>query len=56
VPPNVYVLGAAVGCTALGRILDAKTVADTVTGRWKKYAAVNEAAFQAGLGASVDGA
>lgn len=56
VPPNVYVLGAAVGCTALGHILDAKTVVETVTGRWKKYAAVNEAAFQAGLGANVDGA
>jgi indolepyruvate ferredoxin oxidoreductase beta subunit len=56
VPPNVYVLGAAVGCTSLGRILDAETVAGVVTDRWEKYAAVNEMAFRAGLEAGVDGA
>jgi indolepyruvate ferredoxin oxidoreductase beta subunit len=55
-PPNVYVLGAAVGCTGLGRILDAETVARVVAGRWEKVAAVNEMAFRAGLEADVDGA
>lgn len=54
-PPNVYVLGAAVGCTELGGILDAETIVGVVTGRWVKYAAENEAAFRAGLGADVDG-
>jgi hypothetical protein len=54
-PPNVYVLGAAVGCTDLGGILDAETVVGVVTGRWVKYATVNETAFRAGLGADVDG-
>lgn len=56
VPPNVYVLGAAVGCTGLRRILDVDTVAGVVTGRWEKYAALNETAFRAGLEADVDGA
>jgi indolepyruvate ferredoxin oxidoreductase beta subunit len=55
-PPNVYVLGAAVGCTGLGQVLDAEAVVGIVTGRWEKYAAVNEAAFRAGLGAGIDGA
>jgi len=55
-PANVYVLGAAVGRTGLGRILDVETVVGVVTGRWEKYAAVNERAFRAGLEADVDGA
>jgi Pyruvate/2-oxoacid:ferredoxin oxidoreductase gamma subunit len=54
-PANVYVLGAAVGCTGLGRILDADAVVEIVTGRWEKYAAVNEAAFRAGLEVICDG-
>jgi len=54
-PANVYVLGAAVGCTTLGEILDPEAVAEVVTSRWERYAAVNEAAFRAGLEASADG-
>jgi indolepyruvate ferredoxin oxidoreductase beta subunit len=53
-PANIYVLGAAVGHTGLGRVLGADTVAKVVTGRWRRYAAVNEAAFRAGLEANVD--
>ena len=55
-PANVYVLGAAVGGTALGEVLDAEAVAEVVTNRWKRYAEVNEAAFRAGLEAGRDGA
>lgn len=55
VPANIYVLGAAVGQTALGQVLDADDVARVVVERWERYAAVNEAAFRAGLEASVDG-
>jgi len=55
-PANVYVLGAAVGCTGLGDILDAEAVAEVVVNRWERYAAVNEAAFRAGLEAGSDGA
>jgi indolepyruvate ferredoxin oxidoreductase beta subunit len=55
-PANVYVLGVAVGQTGLGRVLDAEAVADVVAGRWEAYAALNEAAFRAGLEAGVDGA
>jgi hypothetical protein len=53
VPANVYVLGAALGHTALGGLLDPEAVAAIVTHRWEKYAAVNEAAFRGGLEASV---
>ena len=53
-PANVYVLGAAVGGTRLGDVLTADAVEVVVTGRWKKYAAVNQAAFQAGLEAGRD--
>ncbi len=55
-PANVYVLGAAVGCTALGRLLDPEATAEVVAGRWERYAAVNEAAFRAGLEVDADGA
>jgi indolepyruvate ferredoxin oxidoreductase beta subunit len=55
-PSNVYVLGAVVGHTGLGRILDADLVAKVVKGRWERYAVVNEAAFRAGLEADIDGA
>jgi len=54
-PANVYVLGAAAGRTGLRRILDADAIAQVVASRWEKYAAVNEAAFRAGLEANVDG-
>jgi indolepyruvate ferredoxin oxidoreductase beta subunit len=56
VPANVYVLGAALGYTALGDLLDPEAVAAIVTHRWEKYAAMNEAAFQSGLEAPVAGA
>ncbi len=55
VPPNVYVLGAAVGRTSLGEVLDANGVAGVVKDRWERYATVNEKAFRAGLEADVDG-
>ena len=55
VPANIYVLGASVGATALGRILNPEAVLSLVTQRWEKHAAVNEAAFCAGLQAAVDG-
>ncbi len=56
VPANVYVLGAALGHTTLGDLLDPEEVVDIVTRRWEKYAAMNRAAFRAGLEASVVGA
>lgn len=49
VPANVYVLGAAVGRTGLGKVLDSSAVAHTVRNRWKKAAERNGFAFQAGL-------
>jgi indolepyruvate ferredoxin oxidoreductase beta subunit len=52
VPANIYVLGAAVGHTTLGEVLDPDTVAYTVSNRWKRHAEMNQAAFQAGLVAS----
>jgi Pyruvate/2-oxoacid:ferredoxin oxidoreductase gamma subunit len=55
VPANIYVLGAALGHTTLGRVLDADAVARTVSDRWKKYAEINTAALRAGLEADVDG-
>ncbi|MFO7741435.1 MAG: 2-oxoacid:acceptor oxidoreductase family protein [Anaerolineae bacterium] len=55
VPANVYVLGAAVGQTGLGEVVDADRVAAVVAKRWERYAAVNETAFRAGLEADVDG-
>jgi indolepyruvate ferredoxin oxidoreductase beta subunit len=55
-PANVYVLGAAVGGTGLGELLDPDAVAQVVTSRWARYAEVNEAAFRAGLEAGRDGA
>ncbi len=55
-PANVYVLGAAVGGTGLGEVLDPEVVGGVVASRWKRYAAVNEAAFRAGLEAGRDGA
>jgi indolepyruvate ferredoxin oxidoreductase beta subunit len=54
VPANIYVLGAAVGHTTLRDVLDADDVASIVAHRWERYAAMNEAAFRAGLEADVD--
>jgi indolepyruvate ferredoxin oxidoreductase beta subunit len=53
-PANVYVLGAAVGATSLGRILEAEALVSVVVGRWEAYADVNEAALRAGM-ASIPG-
>lgn len=55
VPANIYVLGASVGVTALGGILNPDTVLSVVTQRWEKHAAGNETAFCAGLKAAGDG-
>jgi hypothetical protein len=49
VPANVFVLGAAVGRTGLGEVLDPSEVARTVQNRWKRGAERNSFAFQAGL-------
>jgi indolepyruvate ferredoxin oxidoreductase beta subunit len=54
VPANVYVLGAALGHTALGDLLDPDSVAQTVADRWESAAARNEAAFRAGLRSAID--
>ncbi|MEA3339429.1 MAG: hypothetical protein U9R15_05630, partial [Chloroflexota bacterium] len=49
VAANVYVLGAALGHTSLGEILDQAEVANLVQARWKRGAERNRLAFQAGL-------
>ena len=53
-PANIYVLGAALGGTRLGEVLPPAAVEAVVTSRWERYAAVNEAAFEAGLEAGRD--
>ncbi len=49
VPANIFVLGAALGHTGLGEVLDSSEVARLVQNRWKKGAVRNSFAFQAGL-------
>lgn len=49
VPANVFVLGAALGHTRLGEVLDAPEVAQLVKSRWKRGTERNTLAFQAGL-------
>jgi indolepyruvate ferredoxin oxidoreductase beta subunit len=49
VPPNIYVLGAALGHTTLGEVLAPDDVARIVAHRWEGYAAMNRAALRAGL-------
>jgi len=49
VPANIFVLGAALGHTGLGEVLDSSEVARLVQNRWKKGAERNNFAFQAGL-------
>ncbi len=49
VPANVYVLGAALGHTGLGEVLDSSDVGHAVESRWKRGAERNRLAFQAGL-------
>ena len=52
VPPNVYVLGATLGRTRLGRLLEAEAMAALIERRWKRGAARNRLAFRAGLEAT----
>jgi indolepyruvate ferredoxin oxidoreductase beta subunit len=54
VPANISVLGAALGHTKLGDVLDAQAVARIASRRWERYSEVNAAAFQAGLEADTD--
>jgi len=52
VPYNVYVLGAAVGKTPLGQVLNPAAVAELIAVRWKRGVEANRLAFQAGLEAN----
>jgi len=52
VAANVFVLGAAIGHTGLGKVLDSSEVAHVVQTRWKRGVERNLFAFQAGLNAS----
>ena len=54
VRPNIYLLGAMIGRTAVGEILTAKVVEGTIEARWPKAAGANRGAFRSGL-TSVDG-
>jgi len=49
VPDNLYVLGAALGCTSLGKVLSAETVKQVVRQRWQRVAERNLFALQAGM-------
>ena len=49
VPANVYVLGAALGLTRLGKVLDPAAVEGLVVSRWKRGVEANRLAFRAGL-------
>lgn len=53
VAANIYVLGAVIGHTGLGEVLDPSEMARTVQERWKKAAERNAFAFQAGVEATV---
>jgi indolepyruvate ferredoxin oxidoreductase beta subunit len=54
VPDNLYVLGAALGCTSLGKVLSAETVKQVVRQRWQRVAERNLFALQAGMEALVE--
>ncbi len=51
--PNVFVLGAALGHTGLGGVLDPAEVAKTIETRWKRGVERNLFAFQSGLDALI---
>ena len=53
VPANVFVLGAALGHTALGDVLDPSDVAHVVQTKWKRGVERNTFALQSGLKALV---
>ncbi|MFC2078292.1 2-oxoacid:acceptor oxidoreductase family protein [Candidatus Bipolaricaulota bacterium] len=50
VRPNIYILGAMIGRTALGEILSTEVVGSTISTRWTQVADANLKAFRAGLG------
>jgi indolepyruvate ferredoxin oxidoreductase beta subunit len=52
VPPNVYVLSAALGATRLGQLLDPVAVGHLVENRWRRGVEANRLAFQAGMEAA----
>ncbi len=47
-PANLFVLGAALGCTRLGNVLPAAAVEEAIRRRWPRNPEPNLAAFQAG--------
>jgi indolepyruvate ferredoxin oxidoreductase beta subunit len=49
VPANIFVLGAALGLSPLGNLLDPSKVVDMIRVRWRRGAERNILAFQAGL-------
>lgn len=55
-PANIFVLGAALGCSGLGGLLDPSEVAHLVRTRWTRGAARNILAFEAGLSATTEDA
>jgi indolepyruvate ferredoxin oxidoreductase beta subunit len=54
VPANIYVLGAVLGQTSLGQMLDTDAVANLVRDRWTRGVGRNMRAFQAGIEARED--
>lgn len=49
VPANVFVLGAAVGRSRLGELMNAATMMERIEHRWKRGVEANRLAFQAGV-------
>jgi indolepyruvate ferredoxin oxidoreductase beta subunit len=49
VPANIYVLGAALGRSGLGQVLDVAAMEELVRTRWKRGVEANLLAFRAGL-------
>jgi indolepyruvate ferredoxin oxidoreductase beta subunit len=51
VRPNIYILGAMVGRTAIGDVLSSERVESIITARWPNASEANLMAFRSGLGA-----
>ena len=49
VPANIFVLGAAIGHTGLGKVIDPSEMGRIVQSRWKRDSKRNVFAFQAGM-------
>jgi len=49
VPANIFVLGAAIGHTGLGKVIDPSGMGRIVQNRWKRDSKRNVFAFQAGM-------